>query len=1483
MWATLALIALAALGLVATLRWIAHSESGTQWALSMLARQLPGFTVRDVHGALLGDFRVARLSLMAGTTRVTLRDLQWQGLRVHDWQWHAPYLTLQARSLSAAGVEVLPGPKPAEERPPSPAPRSLRLPVALRLQTLRIDQIGFAPQQPPLTDLLAQGITLGVEQRVDRFSARWSGVVAEGRLQLQGDAPLLLQARIDVRGPGVPAPEAPATPSAPAASTALARPAAPASAPAEPKPLAGAVAEWARHLDMVLTARGPLERFETELTLHMQQQQLAASAQVTPFAPTPVAQLNAKFEKLDLATLLAPVAVKAPTTALTGTALVSLADGGRPGAPMSISADIGNTESGPWDAKRLPLRRVMVRASGVGDRWTLAEAELEAAGADQRKAGRLTAQGSWNAGQLDLKTQLDGLLLDALDRRMAPLQLSGPVEVALQMPPPAPADAGAGRRDPQAAAAPAFRSARLKAQLAGAVSAPARANVPAALADQSVQLTLQAQATPTRYQLDVLQARAGAARLDAKGHAERRGEQWALDGGLTLQSFNPALWLPGPAEAGWRRARTQLNGDAALKFQLPAEAADTAALLRLAAGSLKVRLHDSIVADQPATLDLDAQADGAGRVDARSELQAAGNAARLEALLRVPAPGRSAALDDRLELHLDAPTLQRLAPLAQAFGIPGLQGSAQLDAEARGPLGGWIAAQAAAAAPAPANGNGAKAARGKPASTPPQKPAASTPPPPLPTIHTEGKVAVDGLRLGDLLALQRLQGRWNASTDTQAPMTAQLRAEQLQLKQLEVPSAELQGDGSSADHRFRLDAQLRPPAQQRAAAAASTGTDAGGGSASVGSPANPAPLVLAARLHGGLLSGAANASGWRGVLDELSLRPLEGGAAPATPAERLPLFVTRDVSLEWMRDDTGQRAALSPGQAEVLGAVLRWREARWQQDATRQELNLEADIEPFAVAPLLQRVQPDFGWVGDLKLGARVSVKAAPELTADIEIARAGGDLQINEYGIVQSLGLSDLRLRLQAAGGVWRFSELVAGSNLGRVAGEQTVRTAATQLWPEPQAPLDGQLQVQVDNLATWGGWVPAGWRLGGQLNGQVDLSGQFGAPNLTGALRGQRLTARNALQGVALSEGLVDIRFQGDTARIETFRFAAGDGTVELTGAARLGEQPQAQLRLIASRFALLTRVDRRVVVSGEAAVQLDQERIGVDGRFRTDEGLIDISRADAPAVSEDVVVRRPGDAPVDPDAQDPEGSNGAKPAAARALALDVVVNLGDRFRLRGRGIDTRIAGELRLTSPRGRLAAHGEIRAQDGKYEAYGQEMDIERGVFTFVGEIGNPRLDIVAVRPNLDVRVGVTVAGSALAPRVRLFSDPALPDTETLALLITGRSYDSLAGNQTLLLQRAALALLAGEGGGDDSIMKRLPLDEISVRQTEGAVPETVVTLGKQISERVYVGYERGLSAAAGSWQLIYRIAQRFTLRAQSGEDSAVDLVWLFRWN
>jgi translocation and assembly module TamB len=62
-----------------------------------------------------------------------------------------------------------------------------------------------------------------------------------------------------------------------------------------------------------------------------------------------------------------------------------------------------------------------------------------------------------------------------------------------------------------------------------------------------------------------------------------------------------------------------------------------------------------------------------------------------------------------------------------------------------------------------------------------------------------------------------------------------------------------------------------------------------------------------------------------------------------------------------------------------------------------------------------------------------------------------------------------------------------------------------------------------------------------------------------------------------------------------------------------------------------------------------------------------------------------------------------------------------------------------------------------------------------------------------------------------------------------------------------------------------------------------VRNTIVSVGKQVSSRWYLGYERSLNATTGSWQAIYRLAQRFTLRAQTGDDNALDFIWSWRWD
>jgi len=154
--------------------------------------------------------------------------------------------------------------------------------------------------------------------------------------------------------------------------------------------------------------------------------------------------------------------------------------------------------------------------------------------------------------------------------------------------------------------------------------------------------------------------------------------------------------------------------------------------------------------------------------------------------------------------------------------------------------------------------------------------------------------------------------------------------------------------------------------------------------------------------------------------------------------------------------------------------------------------------------------------------------------------------------------------------------------------------------------------------------------------------------------------------------------------------------------------------------------------------------------------------------------------------------------------------------------------------------------------------------------------------LALRADIDTRVGVVVSGNAIAPRVRLFSDPDLPEIDQITWLITGRAPQGEGRDQSALLQRAALALLAGDqGSSGEGFLQKLGIDQLGVGRTEGG--DTLVTIGKQLSDRLSVAYEKGLAAAGGTWQLLYRVAGRTTLRASAGVENSVDVIWSWRWD
>jgi translocation and assembly module TamB len=123
--------------------------------------------------------------------------------------------------------------------------------------------------------------------------------------------------------------------------------------------------------------------------------------------------------------------------------------------------------------------------------------------------------------------------------------------------------------------------------------------------------------------------------------------------------------------------------------------------------------------------------------------------------------------------------------------------------------------------------------------------------------------------------------------------------------------------------------------------------------------------------------------------------------------------------------------------------------------------------------------------------------------------------------------------------------------------------------------------------------------------------------------------------------------------------------------------------------------------------------------------------------------------------------------RPNPAIGADIQVGIDLGSDFRVRGSGLDTRITGRLTVQGGptiRDMPRLVGTVNTDLGTFRAYGQDLQIESGRIAFAGAPGNPSIDIVAVRRNINVRVGVRLYGTAQQPLVKLFSEPAMPDSE-----------------------------------------------------------------------------------------------------------------------
>jgi translocation and assembly module TamB len=345
----------------------------------------------------------------------------------------------------------------------------------------------------------------------------------------------------------------------------------------------------------------------------------------------------------------------------------------------------------------------------------------------------------------------------------------------------------------------------------------------------------------------------------------------------------------------------------------------------------------------------------------------------------------------------------------------------------------------------------------------------------------------------------------------------------------------------------------------------------------------------------------------------------------------------------------------------------------------------------------------------------------------------------------------------------------------------------------------------------------------------------------------------------------------------KVESFSIRGGEGVFTASGTLARAGFDRASVDWEANRFRLLSRPDRRLVLSGRGNAALESGKLSFLGKVKADEGLFDIGETALAKIGDDVVIVGRGRPAVKAEPQ-------AKPLAR--VSVDVTIDFGNRVEVKGHGLDVWLSGDLHVyTDARGQILGKGTVNARNGTFVAYGQRLVIDRGVFYFNGAVSNPSLDVVAMRKRQAVEAGVAITGTLRNPFVRVVSDPPVPEGEALSWLVLGHAPGQANAGQLAALPLATNALIGKATGG---LSKRIGFDELGLRGS-GNIGEQFVTVGKRISDRIYVYFEQGLGNAATLLRLEMTLTQRIVARLEAGTAStagpasSVGLFYRYRWD
>lgn len=422
-----------------------------------------------------------------------------------------------------------------------------------------------------------------------------------------------------------------------------------------------------------------------------------------------------------------------------------------------------------------------------------------------------------------------------------------------------------------------------------------------------------------------------------------------------------------------------------------------------------------------------------------------------------------------------------------------------------------------------------------------------------------------------------------------------------------------------------------------------------------------------------------------------------------------------------------------------------------------------------------------------------------------------------------------------------------------------------------DTQQALDGQMRVSLDDLSVVSAFVPEVLSAQGAINGQLRLQGSLAKPALGGDILLDDGRFHLDTPDIHLQQTRIRLSGGGDnTLDLEASTYS-GDGHMQVLGKVDWSAaQAQVNASVSGENFLAVDIPEARVLVSPDLKLKVSPPRLDLSGRITVPSADIrprEISSRGAIAPDADQII-------VGQDAQTRSGLQ---------VHSEIELVLGRKVHFEGLGLTTDLDGRLKTRLRPGRAATgEGDLRLRDGRYKAYGQNLQIERGRLIFSGgPLTEPGLDIKAYRQaTTDIRAGVIVRGPLDKPQVSLYSEPGMRETDQLSYLVLGRAAEARSEDDQAMLNNAALAL--GLKGGDFLAKRfkgKLGLDEVSIGTQPGEqANQASLVLGKYLSPDIYVSYGIGLFEPVYTFRLRYQLSSKWSLQTESGVESGGDLFY-----